>query len=115
MKLTYILCASVLILGAPAITSAQAQAQSKSALIDSTNKHLQRGGKPAKSGVTAASLAPQASSKAKRSVDVPAITQPAASPAGSKAARTSAATDSPKVVPPVQRAAHKAKSKPPTQ
>ncbi|MEO7363871.1 MAG: hypothetical protein ABI120_26310 [Gemmatimonadaceae bacterium] len=114
MKTLHILCASVLLLAAlPALNSAHAQ--SKPALVDSANKQLQRGGKPAKAGVTAQSLAPQANGKAKRNVAVPAITQSASMPAVSKSARATAQSDSARVFPPVQRAPIKAKIKPPAR
>lgn len=113
MKQSHIMCAAILMFAAaPSFVAAQAPA--KSAFVDSANKQLQKNGKPAKSkGMTTQALVSQANGKPARAAEVPAITSSSQSAVPAKLART--ATDTSKVLPPVQRASRKPKTKPPTK
>lgn len=117
-RIQYFLAAVMLCAALPALASAQAA--EKSALVDSANKHLQKGGKPAKSkGVTAQSLEAKSSASTKHSTVAPAITSAGQSvnksAAPAKSARTANAADTSKSLPAVQRASMKPKTKPPTK
>ncbi|MEO7997329.1 MAG: hypothetical protein ABI852_07785 [Gemmatimonadaceae bacterium] len=115
MKITTIFSAGILMLATvPAL--AAAQAPTKSAMVDSTNKQLQHASKPPKSAVGTQALIAQPNGKVKHNTAAPAITPTAPASASLKAARTAAPTDSAtKTAPPVQRAPVTTKKKPPAQ
>jgi len=119
MKINYIVSAALLACVASTAVNAQT---TKSAMVDSINKQLERGAKPAKAGSVSAlktnttavkSSSSGAAAKTARVVQVPAITTQSAT-ASPKIARAVVSTDSgSNAAPPVARSAKVAKAKPP--
>ncbi|MEP6833045.1 MAG: hypothetical protein ABJB74_06605 [Gemmatimonas sp.] len=109
---------AVAVLGCVASTGTNAQ-PTRSLVVDSVNKQMQRGAKPAKNVVAPASIMSSTAAskstsgtttKPARVVPILAITSPSVP---TKTVRVAAPADSTKVAPPVRRTPIVAKNKPP--